>query len=355
MNSTNLRLLLPETLWLEPEHFTQAQRQSELSSERSGQSLGQESEQWRVYIQTLAQLSFRDWIRVKLPDYRLVEGESDAAVGYLTIGEFKVCLIATEHVLDELVSIPRAAIARPGQCAHYYVLIEVLEDQQEAIIRGFLRYDELTDYLGRAIALHGTHQSAYCIPLSYLDSEPDHLVTYLQQLSPSAIPLPTRTVDSAMATLQTATRRLSEVTARLGQWIEGSLTEGWQTFDSLVNLERTLGSATRSNSDEMKAGKLIDLGFQLEACEVVLLVTVVPEADGKRGVQVQVLPSENRSFIPEQLTIALISSQGEVLQSVTARDRDNFIQLRSFKGKPGVRFSVELTLNDIQVKEDFEL
>lgn len=374
-NLVNLHMLLPETLWLEPEHFAQAQRQSDRFTD--------ESVQWRAYLQTLAQLSFQDWLQAKLPNCRLspikeLTGTPNAAIGYLNANDFELCVVATEHVLDELVKIPCAAVDRPEYCAHFYVLIEVLEDQQEAVVRGFLRYDELIAYLSQATVIQSRSESSesslapsaspnsmaseYCLPLSCLDSEPNHLVSYIQQLSPNAIALPASTAEPSVEpstepsiAVASAVGRLSALTTRLGLWIEGSLTAGWQTLDSLVNPEMTLVLATRGSSSETKAGKLINLGFQAEPQEVVLLMNVIPEADNKIRVQVQVLPTGDRQVIPAQLSVALISSKGKVLQSVTARDQDNFIQLRSFKGESGVRFSIELTLNDVQVKEDFEL
>jgi hypothetical protein len=35
--------------------------------------------------------------------------------------------------------------------------------------------------------------------------------------------------------------------------------------------------------------------------------------------------------------------------------QDNYIQLQSFKGEPGKRFSIEVTLSDTRLREYFEL
>lgn len=139
------------------------------------------------------------------------------------------------------------------------------------------------------------------------------------------------------------------------QHTDRQYTGGWQTVDCFADSKTILVAATRSHSAETKAGKLIDLGFQLEAQAVVLLVGVVPEANKKIRVQVRVLPTGDRETLPARLTIALLSSKEQVLQTVTSRERDNFIQLKSFKGKSGTRFRLQLTLNDVRVAEDFEL
>ena len=236
---SHLRMLLPETLWLEPEHFATAQRQSDLVADAS--------EQWQAYIQMLAQLSLRDWLRDRLPTCRLSSVESPIAagpIGYFSADNFRLCVVATEHVLDEIVRIPCAAVDLAEQCAHYYVLVEVLEDRQEAVVRGFLRYDELTAYLSQTNSVQNNSVSEamashYRVPLSFLDSEPDHLVAYIQQLSPEAIVLPAVSTEPSVDATAPA-RRLSELTTCVGQWLEGNLTKGWQTVDRLVNPEDDL-------------------------------------------------------------------------------------------------------------------
>jgi hypothetical protein len=40
---------------------------------------------------------------------------------------------------------------------------------------------------------------------------------------------------------------------------------------------------------------------------------------------------------------------------VRSRPQDSYIQLKSFKGEPGKRFSIEISLGDVSVKEEFEL
>ena len=41
--------------------------------------------------------------------------------------------------------------------------------------------------------------------------------------------------------------------------------------------------------------------------------------------------------------------------SVRSRPQDSYIQLKSFKGEPGKRFSIAIALGDVSVKEEFEL
>ncbi len=336
LNAKNLRLLLPETLWLEPEHFEQAR---ELSN-----SLSDEKQQWQVYLNALATLAFAAWLKERLPDYFPQHKVAD--ISYLKIDEFKLCLIATEHMLDEVVCIPRIALEQTDLTAHFYVVLEVLEDQEEVVVRGFLRYDELTAQSNRVISSQPDNLCLF--PLSIFDPEPNHLTVYIQYLEPSAIPLPTLTQQVE------ALPKFGALKTRLSQWLQGVLDEGWQTVDALVNPEANLAWSTRHVASSAKGGKLINFGMQLGSQTVVLLVTVNSDEE-KIGINIQVLPAAGANILPAQLQLTLLSNADKVLQEVQSRDHDNLIQLKPFKGKPGTGFSVEVSLNDIKVREKFEL
>lgn len=343
-NTANLRLLLPETLWLEPEHYQQARAIS--------QAQGREDQQWQTYLNGLGQLAFADWLRERLPDCPIHREAIDVReVIALWIGDFKLCLMAVEHVLDEVVQIPRSAIEQPDWAAHFYVVLEVLEDQEQVVIRGFLRHDELVAYDQARPTSPGDD---WCpVPLEVFDAEINHLVVYVQRVEPSAIPLPVATDRPVETSLL---RDLSEAKTRLSQWLQEGLNEGWQVIDALVNPEANLAWGIRQASPSTKGGKLINLGVQLGNQPVVLLIAVTPESEEKIGVGAQVLPAGGAQILPPLLKLTLLSNADDkVLQAVESREQDNYIQLKPFRGKPGTSFSIEVSLNDIRVREGFEL
>ena len=341
--ATDLRLLLSEVICLEPEHFEQA---TEISSQ-----VRSEAQQWQTYLNTLALSGFEEWLRERIPA-RPVNREPNVIepICHLKVGEFKYGLIATEHLLDEVVSVPQAAINRPELAAHFYVVLEVAEEQEEVIIRGSLRYDQLDNY--RSTVNLQLRDSYYQLPLSLFDVEPNHLLFYSRYLEPSAIPLPVasaeRVQDSLLFVIQSTRTKLS-------QWLQGVLDEGWLSFDTLIGTEANLAWSTRNASEGAKGGKLINLGMQLGIQTVALLVTVTPEADEKVGILVQLHPTEGKRHLPANVQLTLRSRAGKTLQSTQSRRQDNYIQLRLFKGKPGTRFSVEVSLGDVKVREDFEI
>lgn len=352
-NSTHFRLLLPETIWLDPEHFNQARS---ISQQRN------EGHQWEVYLNALALFGFEAWLKEQLPELPELPMQRDVnQVGacYLQAGEFKLCILATEQVLDEVVNIPRTVFAQPELAAHFYVVLEVLEEQEQAIARGFLRHDELMSYYHQA-AQSVPESEVYSLPLSALDAEINHLVIYTRYSAPSAILLPEVSAAPNEATLTSnlttnLTADLTVIRTRLSQWLQGTLDQGWQAIDALINPEASLALSPRQLSSGTKGGKLINFEMQLGTQTVALVVTVVPEEEEKLGIGIQVLPVGEAAVLPPHLKLTLLSKTEEVLQDVQSRGQDNYIQLRPFKGKRGTNFSIEVSLNGINVKEAFEL
>lgn len=158
-----------------------------------------ESQQWQTYLNALALFGFEQWLNERAADIPLNSADSTVlqpqyasvfqAVANLTVGSFKVCLIATGSLTDEEVIIPQPVIDLPEFAAHFYVLIEIQEEFEQAIIRGFVRRDRL-DSQCHALNLPPNADWTYSVPLAWFDSDPDRLLLYLRCLEPSAILLP---------------------------------------------------------------------------------------------------------------------------------------------------------------------
>ncbi|MBD1893389.1 DUF1822 family protein [Coleofasciculus sp. FACHB-129] len=180
---------LPETIPLESEQLDQA---VQLSNQ-----VGNEDRKWQIYLQALSLFSFEEWLRKREPEIYLDKEHSSVlqpqyanaidAVFNLRIGEFKVCLIPTITLTDKEITIPRAAVDLPEFAAHFYVFIGIEEELEVAAIRGFLRHDQMMNYLPQ---LEPESDWNYQIPVAWFNREPNELLLYLQCLIPSAIPLP---------------------------------------------------------------------------------------------------------------------------------------------------------------------
>ena len=172
-----------------------------------------ESQQWQTYLNALALFGFAQWLEERGADIPLESANSTVlrpeyanvfqAVANLTVESFKLCLIATGSLTDEEVIIPQAVIDLPEFAAHFYVLIEIQEEFEQVIIRGFLRRDRL-DSQCHAVNLQPNSDWTYSVPLAWFDNDPDRLLLYLRCLEPAGILLPEIASDriAALSTVQ---------------------------------------------------------------------------------------------------------------------------------------------------------
>lgn len=122
----------------------------------------------------------------------------------------------------------------------------------------------------------------------------------------------------------------------------------WQVALSLgkVDLENPLSG--------IRKAKLIDLGMQLI---VVLSVTIVPKANGRKGVLLQVW-SQSETTLPAGLKLSLLSETGETRQEVEATSDlegrgKGSLTLPAFSPPPGTRFRVRVMRDDDSITKDF--
>lgn len=157
-----------------------------------------ESRQWKTYLNTLALFGFQQWLSEQSPELNVDYHQSpvwqphyanviEAACG-IKVGDFKLCLVATSE-LDASIQLPRATIDLPEFAAHFYVAVRILEEQEQAEIWGFLRYDQWTLHQ-QTEPLNAESDWNYCVPVAWFDRDPTHLLLHLRCLEPTAISLP---------------------------------------------------------------------------------------------------------------------------------------------------------------------
>jgi Protein of unknown function (DUF1822) len=146
----------------------------------------------------------------------------------------------------------------------------------------------------------------------------------------------------------------------LRQWFENTFDNAWQSIEMLLNLgETTFVVSFRNNSGfnevRVTGAKVIDLGMQIEGKGVVLLVALTPEDSEKVSIRVQLHPIGDSIYLPSDLKLILHSQSGKTLQEVQSRTHDHYIQLKRFKSTYGNRFSIQVALNDVSIREEFLL
>ena len=107
----------------------------------------------------------------------------------------------------------------------------------------------------------------------------------------------------------------------------------------------------------IKKARLIDLEMQLGSNAVALVVAIMPKADERIGVFLQVRSCSD-SKLPPGLKLSVLTELGETLQEVTTRSdaksrgKDKLLQLR-FSPPPETRFCVRVTIDNVSVSENF--
>lgn len=181
----------PETIDLSPESVDQA---VELSA-----NVPNEQQQWRTYLNVLALSAFEQWLDFRAPELTINResctilkpeiANTIDAVCNLQVDQFKLCLIATGNLTDEEVTVPRGVVDLPEFIPHFYVIVEVQEEQETAVIQGFLSYQEL-DQRQKTVELTADEDWTYQLPLTWFEANPDRLLLFLRCLEPTAIYLP---------------------------------------------------------------------------------------------------------------------------------------------------------------------
>ncbi len=193
--STNHTLLdyetLPtETIDLSPDFIHQS---VEISTQIPNEEL-----QWQTYLNALAMFSFEEWLGTRAIDLNIHRDEqvlqpatvnAIPAFCHLQVNDFKVCLLATGSLTDEEVTVPRSIVDLPEFIPHLYVLVEVQEEQEVAVISGFLSYNQLVKQRAN-VNLQADEDWTYQLPFHWFETDPDDLLLYLRCLEPSAINLP---------------------------------------------------------------------------------------------------------------------------------------------------------------------
>ncbi len=197
-----------------------------------------EDRQWQTYINALGLFTFKNWIEER--DSQLIVNWKNSTISKpsfanvipvtnLEVGNFKVCLVTVGSFCTEQIALSRLVVESPKFIPHFYVFVEVFEEQERGIVRGFITYPQL---MGIATQTTLKPDWTYQIPITLFDTEINRLLLYLRALEPQAITLPaihgeTKQQLAAVETeiiqllpqLQAPSRRIWEVLS----WEQGSI------------------------------------------------------------------------------------------------------------------------------------
>lgn len=195
LTTTNLKnnFLTQENEWLETEDFNQA---TAISA-----TVTTEKYQWQTYLNSLALSGFKRWFNNRVDDNLIMIDEQECSlfkpeyseilpnICNLKVGKFKYCLIVTESISKSTFKLAKAVCDLPDFLAHFYILIQVLPEEEEIIIYGGFNYTQLLEYKqNNQLKLEDDY--TYQMPLSMIRFNGDRCIYYSQFLELEAIPLP---------------------------------------------------------------------------------------------------------------------------------------------------------------------
>lgn len=175
-------------------------------------------QRWSVYLHQLALAGLTQWLEERAAELPMQLDSSsirDAAVANVVdavtgieVNGVQLCLITNGQVDDAAVTVPRAVVDLPNFVPHVYVLIEVLEEQEQVRVAGYLLRSQLTQYQHE---LSAQSDWTYQLPLSWFDTDVDQLLLQLRlgQIASVAQPTPITVTPADQATLRQRLQQLA--------------------------------------------------------------------------------------------------------------------------------------------------
>lgn len=139
----------------------------------------------------------------------------------------------------------------------------------------------------------------------------------------------------------------------LSRWLQQSFETSWQSLESLFDHNSALDYSFRQVADSAQTSvqrvKIVDLDRR----SLLLIVQIDPDSSDRLTIRIQLRSADPQSTLPSGVRLTLRSSSDEIIQTITATDQDNLIQLKRFKCPIATRFVVELTIADETIIEPF--
>lgn len=202
-----------------------------------------ESQQWQAYFNALALFAFESWLQDRAPDvqcdrqnasvFNPSQAGAIAATYGLTVNQFRVCLIPIDSEPSATISLSRILVETAEFAPHFYVLVELYEEQEQAIVKGWLRADTLT---ANQSTLNLSADWNYSIPLAWFDQDCDNMLLQWRCASPSAIGLPSKTSEVSSDRISWL-QLLTQPAINTAQWLQ----QEWQGLvEDVTNLTNDL-------------------------------------------------------------------------------------------------------------------
>lgn len=371
------------------------------SSWQESQIYATPSSRWRAYMNQICLHAFLNWVKAEYVPQASIWYSSPGIHAFwefvngtaILLKEKRVVLIPSEAIDDSELEVPQEWVDIPTWAADYYLAVQVTPDGEWVRIWGYITHTEL-----KSLAHYDQVDRTYCIDARHLIKDLNAFwMTYqfcpTEEMKAAIAPLPelsTAEVEYVQQLLSNSSvtffrlavpfttwgmlleneqwrqwlyqqlqrAQFPQVQVNLSRWLEQIYDTSWQALETFFepnssNLTFNFRSYSGFNAAAIKRAKLIDLGMEIEAQKVILLVALIPKANQQVSIRVQLHPVCNQPYLPANSKLVLLSDQGEIIQQVQVRVQDIYVQLKLFDGKVGECFSIQVALNNDQITENF--
>jgi Protein of unknown function (DUF1822) len=309
----------------------------------------------------------------------------------LTIEKRRLILIPTDQLDRDELRVPQEWVDIPAWIGDYYLAVQIDLETQSMNIWGYTTHRTL-----RETGTYNAIDRTYSISSDFLITELDILwmaqLLDLQEIT-TVPPLPNLALDRSQTLINQLShpspysprldldfhtwaavlsnnnlrenlyhRRLQNVNLQsiplpplnLSNWLQQefgqALTQGWDIVNNIMGNQTAI---VRSTGEMIERAKLINLQYQLQQTNVVMLVGLQPQTTPEVMISVRIHAAPGTETLPPQLKLSYITDEGEELQTVIARSQDFQIQLPTFTCDLGTTFNIQLQLDGASQIEKF--
>lgn len=251
----------------------------------------------------------------------------------IDLPQVRLVLIPTEDFDTEELRVKQEWLNNPNLVGDIYLAVQVNLQESWLRVWGYTSHQELHEQGSYDIS-----DGSYAIDRADLWMSLEAIPAIVHQKLPLRPSIPV------------ASRELAP-TQSLSQKIFSNI---WQPWDELVTSLNMNLAMVRQSRLQQSWGRKIDLELDISNQSLALVINFQEEEDHKHLIQVRLYPNNGQIYLPDNLELAILESNGRQFKQSISREADNWIQVE-FRGKLKEEFQVKIQLEEAVIIEKFEI
>lgn len=365
---------------LSPDHLTLTSAQIHRATELS--QTAPTHQRWQVYLSALARLGVTQWFQERAPelsldsewfassrlrDLRVDHTQQDTlaqSLSNLTVGAFRLHLVTTDNLTDDVALVSRIMIEQPDLMPHFYLMVEVLEELAQVRVSGYLPAQQLIERC-QATLLEREDAETYLIPTDWFDADSGRLLLYLSCLEPSSVQitsthpltlsLPQRTVNAGFINAGLWLRNQLDQVAESLSWVllppSASLAMRSVQFSS-AQLDRVMTDLIDRGDIELppQIGHAYqEIPFRTTTLRLYALVWELPNAEGTpEWMLLVILGTPTGAQLPAEVRLQIRDETQLLANAVLELYPDSYLYAQ-VRGEQNEQFYITVLLEDEKI------